>query len=122
MSECVTICELDPEKMSDFFYQKNHLRTQLSSLIDQGRWFFENDTDNGYGLWKQAAYRGIAPQAISCIKEVLLLVEGLDYMKIDSNPCQRQPIVDQKRRFVSEIQEFVEPSQVHEELTRLADR
>lgn len=120
MSECVITCELDPGRTSDFFDRRNRLRAQLSGLIDQGRWFFENDKDSGYGQWKEAAYRGIAPQTISCIKEVLFLVEKLN-MEIDSNPNQRQPIVVQKRQFVSEIQEFVGPPQVHKELNRLSD-
>ena len=121
MSECVITCELDPRRTSDCFDRRNRLRAQLSGLIDQGRWFFENDKDSGYGQWKEAAYRGIAPQTVSCIKEVLFLVEKLNYMEIASNSNQRQPIVVQKRQFVSEIQEFVGPAQVHEELNRLSD-
>lgn len=119
MSECVTICELDPTRAPDFFGRRNHLRTRLSELIDRGRWFFENDKSTGYGQWKQGAYQGIAPETIDCIKEVLCHVEKLNYREIDSNPSQRQSIVDQKRKFTSEIQEFAEPKKALEDLEKL---
>lgn len=119
MSECVTICELDPERAPNFFGQRNCLRTRLSELIDRGRWFFENDKSSGYGHWKQGPYQGIAPRTIECVKEVLRRVEKLNYEKIDSNPSQRQPIVDLKRDFTDEIQKFAEPKKVLQELEEL---
>ena len=120
LSECVTICELDPKRAGNFFDQRNRLRTRLSELIDRGRWFFENGKDSGFGHWKQGAYQGIAPESISCIKTVLLCVEKLNYSEIDDNPSQRKQIVDHKRKFVSEIQDFVQPAETYKEFERVA--
>ena len=120
MSECVTICELDPERVGNFFDQRNRLRTRLSELIDRGRWFFENDKVSGFGHWKQGAYQGISPKTISCIKDVLYYVERLHYLKKSCNDSQRQPIVNLKRNFVSEIQDFVQPATTYKEFERIA--
>ena len=120
LSECVTICELDPARAGNFFDQRNRLRTKLSELIDRGRWFFENDKSSGYGHWKRGAFQGISPKTISCIKDVLSHVQKLNYQKINCNPSQRQPIVALKREFVSEIQDFVQPAETYKEFERVA--
>ena len=116
MSECTTICELDPGRAGDFFDRRNHLRTRLSELIDRGRWFFENYDKVRFGLWKPGAYQGIAPNVISRIKCVHKYVEELNYREIGQNPSLRQKIVDQKRKFVSEIQVFVRPQEALEQI------
>lgn len=121
MSECVTICELDPAKAENFFNQRNRLRTKLSELIDRGRWFFENDKSSGFGHWKQGAYQGISPTTISCIKDVLYCIEKLDYSEKSCNSSQRQPIVNLKRSFVSEIQDFLQPARTYKEFERIAN-
>ena len=122
MSECTTICELDPGRAGDFFDRRNQLRTRLSELIDRGRWFFENEDKVRFGLWKPGAYQGIAPNAISRIKCVLKYVEKLNYKEIGQNPCLRQEIVDQKRKFVSEIQDFVRPQEALEQIKKMEEK
>ena len=110
MSDCVTACELDPEKMNDFFGLRNRLRTRLSELIDTGRWFFENTERGEIGQWKERAFRGLAPEAVSTIKRVNGLIESLNYRETGQNPEKRQLVVDEKKRFVSEIQRILKPS------------
>ncbi len=110
MSESVIACELDPEKVDDFFGLRNDLRTRLSALIDRGRWFYENTAQGEIGQWKERAFRGLAPKVISTIKQVHALVESLNYREADKNTKRRQLIVDAKREFTSEIQEHLKPS------------
>ncbi|MDE2692344.1 MAG: hypothetical protein OXI49_17760 [Acidobacteriota bacterium] len=118
MSVATIMCELDPARVPDFFSQRNVIRTKLSELIDRGRWFFENDKSSDYGTWKEDAYQGLSPAAISHIKKVEQLISGLNYKEADHNPCQRPLIVSEKRAFVSEIQKFAGPAQAHRELAK----
>ena len=116
MSESITACELDPKRACDFFTLRNDLRTHLSELIDRGRWFYENTEKDKIGQWKEGAFSGLATDAISAIKKVHKLVESLDYTETAQNPEKRQLIVDEKRKFVSEIQRLLKPSAMAAEL------
>jgi len=117
LSECTTLCELDPQRAPDFFSERNRLRTRLSELIDRGRWFFENDKSTGYGQWKRGANQGIAPRTLSIVKSVLKdHVEKINYREVDDNRAHREPIVQLKKDFVDEIQQFVRPDAAHSEL------
>ncbi len=122
MSESVTACELDPEKATDFFGLRNDLRTRLSELIDRGRWFYENTAQGEIGQWKEGAFRGLSPEVISTIKRVFELVESLCYKKKAKNSEKKQQVVDEKRKFVSEIQRLLEPSATASELDEKAHR
>ena len=119
MSECVIVCELDPRKAIGFFSLRNRLRARLSELIDCGRWFYENTDQEDYGQWKEGAFRGLAPKAISEIKTVHKLIEKLNYRQVDANPCKRDLIVTAKRQFASEIQALLQPSSILDELKLL---
>lgn len=118
-SECTTLCELDPQRASDFFGERNRLRTRLSELIDRGRWFFENDRSSEHGQWKRWANQGLAPQTIESIKSVLKKVEQLNYREMSNNLTHREPIVGFKKDFVDEIQRFVQPSATLSELEEI---
>ena len=116
MNESVTVCELDPTKANDFFALRNNLRTRLSELIDRGRWFYVNTQQGEIGQWKEGAFKGLAPEVISAIKQVLKLVESLNYREKADNSEKRQLIVNEKRKFVSEVQGWLKPSAMAAEL------
>ena len=118
-SECTTLCELDPQRVSDFFGERNRLRSRLSELIDRGRWFFENDRNFPHGQEKRRVNQGIAPQMIEAVKSVLKEVEKLNYREMNNNPAHREPIVQFKKDFVDEIQRFVQPSAALSELREI---
>lgn len=115
-SDSLILCELDPKKYSNFFHERNRLRSKYFSQIDSGRFFYENDGKEGYGQWNEGAFQGIAPEAISILKNALSLVENLNYVEKASNAENRQPLVDLKRDFVTIVQQTVEPKSTMIEL------
>ncbi len=95
------------------------LAGKISELIDRGRWHFENDKENGFGRWKEGAYQGLAPKAISVLKEAHGYFVGAA-ISPPGNPCRhdhlRENLTARKRTFVSEVQDFVQPSRSINEL------
>ena len=95
------------------------LAGKLSEFIDRGRWHFENDKDSGFGRWKEGAYQGLAPEAISVLKKAHGYLVGAA-IHPPENPCchdhLRENLTVQKRAFVSEVQDFVQPSRSINEL------
>ena len=104
-SECTTLCELDPQRASDFFSERNRLRSRLSELIDRGRWFFENDRNFPHGQEKRRVNR-----------------EKLNYREMSNNSAHREPIVQFKKDFVDEIQRFVQPSATLSEFGEIQEK
>ena len=90
---------------------------KMSELIDRGRWHFENDKDSGFGRWKEGAYQGLAPEAISVLKSAhVYLVRAAKDPDLCLQDDLREALIRQKRAFVSEVQDFVQPSRSMNEL------
>ncbi|MXY58176.1 MAG: hypothetical protein F4029_06535 [Gammaproteobacteria bacterium] len=87
---------------------------KVSELIDRGRWHFENDRESGFGRWKEGAYQGLAPETISILKRVHGDLVGAAVNPPERDCCWdhlRDKLTGAKRAFVSEVQDFVQPSQ-----------
>ena len=95
------------------------LAGKISELIDCGRWHFENDKRSGYGRWKEGAFQGLAPKAINILKRA----HG-HLVRAAKNPPKksccydhlRKNLTAEKRAFVSEVQDFIQPSSTMIEL------
>ena len=102
----IGLCYLDPQRFGaqEFFARRADLVSELSSLWDQGRFFFPNTYRRHYGTTKEEAFRGIRPP----ILDILALCHGLalsvDYDTGQGNDRRRLAATRLKRVFVSAIQ------------------
>lgn len=121
LQEGITQCFIymqNPDSVAASLYF-TRLAGKLSELIDRGRWHFENDKDSGFGQWKEGAFQGLAPKAIAVLKKAHHQFVGAanDPPKEPCGyDCLRGRLTVHKREFVSEVQEFVKPSQSMEEV------
>ena len=111
LSEAVHLCDLDPARCAppSFFDRRHQLRIALSSLIDRGRWFFPNLHSEAVGTHKPAAFRGYREEVLNSLVEAYRLLGRLDYSVKAKNDPFREPLVDSKKKFVSEIQVVFNP-------------
>lgn len=87
----------------------NRLSSELSRLIDTGRWIFDNDRSTDWGCWKEEAYQGTRPKVLDKLIDAYNEIEGA------GDP---QRLVGFKREFVSEVQNLTRPAQVRLRLRR----
>ncbi|MEM8569369.1 MAG: hypothetical protein AAGG56_00550 [Pseudomonadota bacterium] len=111
LSDSIILCEVDPARMPEFFNERQQLRSRLMTLIDTGRWFFPNVDHDNYGLWKEGAYQGLTQEAVTKLKEALIIVENLNYRENARNRELKKPIVEIKREICSIIQIAINPRQ-----------
>ena len=93
--------------------QFTRLAGKMSELIDRGRWHFENDKASGFGEWKEGAYQGLAPEAIHVMKKAHGYLVSAAVNPSDTSYDYgdlRTNLTMHKREFVSEVQDFVQPS------------
>ena len=93
-------------------------RHRLSALVDRGRLFIPNIDHEATGTNKPLAYRGIRPPALD------LLIAGEQLLSGNSDvqarfPSLRAALVEVKRSFVSEMQEFLDPRAQNRQLASL---
>ena len=121
MSEAGFSCDLNPARMPEhaFFNLRHELRWRLSSQIDRGRWYFPNLRDEEHGADKPPAYRGYRQRALTCIVDVLTVVESLDYVGEVGNREKKAKIARAKRDFTSEVQRVLDPRGRSREFRRL---
>jgi hypothetical protein len=103
----------------EFFKTRHDLRSQLSALIDRGRWFLPNDSPEDYGATKPAAFRGVRHGALDALVSCLRILEALNYKEKACNPQSRDAAVEYKRTFVSHIQEALDPRWWNAEIANL---
>ena len=97
----------DQKYISD---QRHKVLGDLTSLIDEGRFLFENDRSVRIGMEKPRAYQGARPRIIDYL---VLAYDRIREMDADADPNVREffcsHIIDAKRHFVSDIQKAIEP-------------
>lgn len=110
LSEACSLGIFDPERMPEgyFFMKRCEVYTKLSSLLDQGQLFFPN-YDIPFGKEKPTAYQGIRREILDPIKDAVILVEKMNYLKKDNNESLSKELKNKKRDFVSEIQNVIGP-------------
>lgn len=123
LTEAMILSELDPKKMrcGEFFEQRQQLRCDLSSLLDQGRLFLPNTSEKNIGLFKSEAYRGLRQESLDHLEKGYELVQSLDYKNQEPNRIKRQSIVDAKRDFTSELQGILEVRKTAVSVSGLVD-
>lgn len=119
-AEFLSICA--PPKMpappNDFFTKRGEMMAELSALIDRGRWFLPNDAPDKFGQNKPRAYRGFRQEALSLLVEAREILGALNTQTGAQNAARREPLVEIKRKFVSEIQEVLDPRKTEDELLK----
>ncbi len=121
MSVATYLCDLDPAKTDDpsFFNRWHALRVELSALVDRGRLFFPNTHHDSVGTGKATAYRGLRPAVLDRVIAVLRLVDDMDYRSQAPNLKRRADIVKERREFVSEVQDTLDPRRLEQQMRHL---
>jgi hypothetical protein len=82
------------------------IKSELSALIDSGRWFFQNEDRETYGLHKLEAFRGFRPQILDSLVNAYKAIDGSDCFMNESNKLK---IWEYRKRFVGEVQRVLDP-------------
>jgi len=100
----------------------NAILAKLSSLLDRGRFLFENDRNDGFGASKPRAYQGYRPYLLDCLFNVYLVCEQRLKLTAEMKDVQKEIfnkfVFKNRRDFVSEIQEVVNPNWFHRKAIR----
>jgi hypothetical protein len=80
---------------------------KLSSVIDVGRFFFENNRKTAFGKNKRRAYQGFRPKLFDCL---VVVYNSYSVFLNNSEVPDKAKISDAKRQFVSLVQEVVDPN------------
>lgn len=85
------------------------LATNLSALIDEGRWYFPNLGKKETDVEKPGAYRGARQAVLDHIVAVYDAVAAMPTADEGARQEHMESIRDSRRHFVSEIQRAVDP-------------
>ena len=107
--------------------QISSILTDLTALIDTGRWLLPNKDHDKYGQNKQAAYSGIRQLPLDCLVEVYDLLLEQFLSKNSGNERTNAETIENrirllKREFTSAIQERLEPRVFERELAKLRSK
>jgi len=83
---------------------------QLTSLIDEGRFVFENERSDGYGKEKPHAYQGYRPDVLDYLVDAYNILKEIDVAASTERDGGCEPLISLKREFVSDIQDAIEPN------------
>lgn len=78
-------------------------------MIDRGRWFFPNIKSDDYGKDKPSAFQGYRHEVLDSLVAAYKLVQQLDYLSKSKDRRLHDAIVEQKKIFVSHIQQVLDP-------------
>ena len=110
------LCLIDPQRDLDFYSKRHTLLIELSSWTDKGRFFLPNSGFDTHGHHKPTAYRGFRSAALDHILECYQLVCSMDYADQKKNLIFKKQIMDTKRKFVSAIQDELDPRKFEVEI------
>ncbi|WP_306116488.1 MULTISPECIES: hypothetical protein [unclassified Roseovarius] len=110
LSRACHLAEIDPTRLpeGEYFFKRLDILTELSSLIDIGRWFYPNTSKETYGDWKEESFQGFKQPALD---QLVLAYKGLrkfNYLEQADNREHGQKIVTCKRAFVSHVSSRLE--------------
>jgi hypothetical protein len=91
----------------EFRRGQSEVRTRLSALLDRGRLFFPNTTGDADQADKEAAFRGERKAALNAVFGVYRIVSDVERETASSDPVR--DIVAQKRIFISEVFDTIDP-------------
>lgn len=99
---------------------RSSLLCRLSALIDRGRWFLPNEKTDLKGHLKPRAYQGFRPAALDALVEAFELLKKLSGTNSAQTAEVRHQLVEIRRRFVSAIQEKLDPREREKQLSDAA--
>ena len=112
-------------KIDELFLPREKL-AKLSSLIDRGRLVFENDKSHDIGNNKPEAYKGLRPKLLDCLFHIYLVSEERLKLSVAEKRKQEKVYIkfvsENRRDFISEIQNVVDPEWFHRRATSLEKR
>jgi len=115
--ECIRVMSSVGEFLTDSSlndYDRAQIRydalSKLTSLIDEGRFVFENNRKTSFGKEKPSAYQGYRPRVLDFLVESYNILNGIDHSIVNEADVKYKRIVELKRRFVSDIQLVISPN------------
>lgn len=122
ITEAIFLCDMNPQKMEAgaLFAKWLNAKQRVSTLIEQGRFFLPNEDVGTHGQHKYTAYRGFRPPELDCLVDVYNILRKFDYTSQGSNQNLRQPLLNARKRFVSQLQQTLNPRDRETELRHLA--
>lgn len=109
MAEAQHICAA-PNVSAMYLHERGlALTTALSSLIDEGRWFFPNVGRRGTDNEKPGAYRGTRQPILDYVFAAYEAVSALTHEEEAPRAALATKIGEAKRHFVTEVQHAVDP-------------
>ncbi|RXF74299.1 hypothetical protein [Hansschlegelia zhihuaiae] len=105
--ELLSITASDAEEVNK---RKLILMESFSSLIDEGRFIFENDKTAELGASKPYAYIGIRPDVLDYLVGAYISLKEFDAQNVIDRERTRNYIIDLKRHFVSDVVQVIEPN------------
>jgi len=114
--ECVRVLsaahELSVAHIVDETYmarRRHEILEVLTSLIDEGRFLFENDRSTGHGADKPYAYQGHRPDLLNYLVGAYDAIRATDFHS-DVDATHTDHLVMFKELFVSDVQKVIEPN------------
>ena len=111
LSTAVHLCDLDPSVASEpsFFNRRHEVLVQLSSYIDQGRWFFPNARPMDIDHWQLEAYSSLKQRPLDDLVYAYGAVKKMSYTNRQENTFLRTPLVEIKKDFTLSVQTILDP-------------
>ena len=109
LSECENLCSMTSSsyKIEDFDRQRNDVLIRLSSLISQGRLYYENVRKDEHGQEKFPANRGYRPVILDPLVAAYCILTDLDDLSSLPDSDRRLRLEKWRNFFLSLLQEDV---------------
>ena len=110
LSRACHLAEIDPARLpeGEYFFKRLDILTELSSLIDIGRWFYPNTSREAFGNWKEDGFQGFRQPALDQLVLVYRTLRKYNYLEQADNRELGHEIVVCKRAFVSLVSSRLE--------------
>jgi len=117
LSEAAHLCDLDPSIAIEpnFFNRRHNVLVKLSSLIDQGRWFFPNAKPMSIEAWRLEEYTNLKQRPLDDLVYAYGAVKKMSYTDRGENILLRAPLVEIKRDFSASLQLLLDPQKAHKQ-------
>lgn len=119
MSQAGHLCDIDPQRDDNYFEKRHQLLIQLSSYIDRGRFFLPNDGADQFGHHKPSAYKGFRSAALDHLVTCYRLTQKVNLLEQAPNKELREPLMEAKRRFVSSVQDKLDPRKLENDMIKI---
>lgn len=93
---------------ADFPSRRSAMRARVSALLDRGRLFFPNRTDDGHGADKEAGFQGRRQPVLDALFEAFV---AIDKAGVTPGPdkASAEVLMKHRRKFIAEVFQTVDP-------------